>query len=459
MWVSLVLALGAFALPWFVTFEGLSPEGHRVFGIFLLAIVLWVSEAVPLHATAALIILLEILFVSDAAVLPLPDDSAVVDYREYYYALANPVLMLFLGGFFLANGAAKYNLDRNLARVLLRPFGTSPRMILLGLMLITALFSMFMSNTATTATLMAVVLPVVAGLDRSDRMRTGLALSIPIAANIGGIGTPVGTPPNAIALGAMNQAGISLSFLQWMAMTIPCMLLTLLFAWVLLNRMFPCSRDRMEINIDSTFDTSRDAWIFYTVFVATILLWLTEPLHGVRSSIVGFVPVTVLLCTRVFSAQDLQQIQWHVLWLVGGGIALGTGVSSSGLDTWLIGLIRWETLGAGVLTTVMCLVALVMGCVISHSATANLLVPIGMSLATSGAVALSPMMAGVYIAIGASLAMALPISTPPNAIAYSTGMVQTRDMAKSGIVIGLTGLLLFVLLAPRLWNLFGLATP
>jgi solute carrier family 13 (sodium-dependent dicarboxylate transporter), member 2/3/5 len=160
--LGLLAAAVVFAIPFVFEFDGLSEDGHRVFAVFLMAVVLWVTEAIPLHATAALIITLLILLVSDQAVLSVGEDA--LPYADYFAALANPVLMLFLGGFFLAEGASKFRLDKALARVLLRPFGTSPSRIMLGMMLITAGFSMFMSNTATTATMMAVVIPVIATL-------------------------------------------------------------------------------------------------------------------------------------------------------------------------------------------------------------------------------------------------------------------------------------------------------
>ncbi len=363
--------------------------------------------------------------------------------------------MLFLGGFFLADGAAKFDLDRNLARVLLKPFGTSPRKIMLGLMLITAVFSMFMSNTATTATMMMVVLPVIHNLRSDDRLRVGLALCIPIAANVGGIGTPIGTPPNAIALGALLKAGINIGFLQWMIMAVPFVVILLLIAWGLLLVLFPSKEKAIELKIESRFATSWSAKVFYVTAAATIILWLTEKLHGMSSSVVGFVPVVVLLSTRVFTTKDLQSIQWHVLWLVAGGIALGAGVGASGLDVWLIGLVAWEQVPAGMLVAVLALVALVFSTFISNSATANLLVPIGITLALSPTVELSPGMAGVFIALGASLAMALPVSTPPNAIAVSTGTVRTKDMALVGVLTGAIGLLIFVLAAPTVWRMLG----
>ena len=450
-----ILAIVAFALPFFVEFDGLSPEGHRILAVFLMAIVLWVTEAIPLHATAALIILLEILLISDQALVSTGVDFDAPTYGSFFSALSHPVLMLFLGGFFLADGAAKFNLDRNLARVMLRPFGTSPRGILLGLMLVTAAFSMFMSNTATTATLMAVILPVVAGLPAEDRFRTGLALSIPIAANVGGIGTPVGTPPNAIAVGSLAEAGISISFLDWMALAVPPMLLTLVAAWWLLVRFYPATVEKVSLGITGSFDRSLKANIFTVVFAVTVLLWLTEPIHGIPSAIVGFMPVVVLLAVGVMSTKDLQSIQWHVLWLVAGGIALGAGVAQTGVDVWLVGHVEWGDFGSTLVVILLAVVTLALSTVISNSATANLMVPIGLSLAASSAVDVGVTRAAFFIAIGASLAMALPISTPPNAIAYSTGVVQTRDLAFSGIVIGAIGIVLYLVLAPLLWQAMG----
>lgn len=453
--VGLAAAVALFVMPWVVTFPGLSPEGHRVLGIFLAAIVLWITEAIPLHATAVAIILFEILFISDKSIISSPDGFDAPSFRLFFGTLADPVLMLFLGGFFLAHGAAKFDLDRNLARVLLRPFGSSASMILLGLIAITAVFSMFMSNTATTATMMAVVLPVMSQLPREDRMRTGLALCIPIAANVGGMGTPIGTPPNAIAIGALARAGTTIDFLQWMLMAVPFVLVILVAVWVVIGRIYRFRGKTIELSIDSTFNTSRPAIIFYVVFAATIILWLTSSLHGMSSSIVGFIPVVLLLSTRVFSHKDLQSLQWHVLWLVAGGIALGVGVGECGLDSWLLGLISWESMSSGMIIAALSLTALVLSTVISNSATANLMVPLAMTLAVSEGIGISPVVAAVFVAIGSSLAMALPISTPPNAVAISTGAVRTKDMALVGVLVGAFGWGLFLLFGQWFWTMLG----
>ena len=434
----------------------LSTEGRRMLAIFGAAVVLWVTEAIPLYATAAIIILAEIALISDEAILGLSEGFDPPAFSSFYGALAHPVLMLFLGGFFLADAAAKYRLDRNLAGVMLKPFGRSPASLIGGLMVITALLSMFMSNTATTAAMMAVILPVAATLDPSDPFRTGLALSIPVAANIGGLGTPVGTPPNAIALGRLADEGIRIDFLTWMALAVPIVVVILLIAWILITRWYPAQAAAVDVRIGGEFDRSRPAVVLYVTFAVTLALWLSEPIHGVPATIVGFVPVVALLATGVMDSDDLRRINWHVLWLVGGGIALGSGVAAAGLDVWLVGLVDWSDLSRIGLVLGLVVFALVMSTVISNSATANLLIPIGVSLATAEAIDLDPALAAVVIAVACSLAMALPVSTPPNAIAFATGSVATRDLARTGIVLGAVGAVLVAFAAPPVWDALGL---
>ena len=456
--LGVALAAIAFAVPFFIHLDGLSEPGHRVLSIFAASVILWVTEAIPLHATAVFVIGSEILLISDQAILGLAsaDDFEPPPFASFYSALAHPVLMLFLGGFFLAIGASKFGLDRNLARILLRPFGTSSVAILAGLMAITALLSMFMSNTATTAAMFSLVIPVIASLDAGDPLRKGVALAIPLAANVGGLGTPVGTPPNAIALGYLADAGIRISFLGWMLLAIPLVLILLLVSWFVLIRLYQPASSELHLEFESSFDKTTHGRLFYAVFAVTVGLWMLEPVHGVPSTIVGFFPVVVLLATGVFSIEDLKSVQWHVLWLVCGGIALGAGVSASGFDDWLVGLISWSSLAPILLTVAIAAFALGMSTVISNSATANLLIPIGVSLAFSAGVDIDPALAGVIIALACSLAMALPISTPPNAVAYATGLIETKDLATVGLIVGFIGTTLLVFAAPPVWQALDL---
>lgn len=451
---GLVAGLLAFAFPLVVDIPGLEEPGERMLAIFLLAILFWVTEAIPLVATAVLIIFLQVLMVSSGAIIDPGGSVEALPAADYFAALANPVIILFLGGFMIAEGAEKYRLDRNIAAVLLKPFAGSMRITILGLMIITALLSMFMSNTATTATMFAVVMPIIASM-KDARSRAGLALSIPLAANVGGVGTPVGTPPNAIALGALADRGISISFIDWMMMAVPLMLVVLIASWLLLCALFLPKEGKMVIDLGQDWNRSRNAKLFYAITGLTIALWMTEPLHGVSSNTVGFFPVVALLCMRVMEGADIKKLDWPVLWLVSGGIALGTGVGATGLDVWLVESIPWATFSPVLLLLVFGMIGLGMANVISHSAAANLLVPLAVSLAVS-LDSIDVIVLAVVVAIATSFGMSLPISTPPNAIAYSTGEVSVKNMATVGIIVGLSATLLLIFAMPPIWDFLGL---
>jgi sodium-dependent dicarboxylate transporter 2/3/5 len=299
----------------------------------------------------------------------------------------------------------------------------------------------------------AVFMPVLSQLPKG-KSRTGLALSIPVAANVGGIGTPVGTPPNAIALGALQASGVHITFVSWMAIAVPLMLIVLAISWVWLAFSYMPSDLKIELDLSAKFETGRNAIIFYIVGGITIALWMTEPLHGISSNTVGFVPVVLLMVTQVMTGEDLKNLDWPVLWLVAGGIALGIGVGSTGLDEWIIGSIDWAAVPVALLLLVIAGVGFLMSNVISHSAAANLLIPLGMGLGAS--VSATPAEIAVVMALGCSLGMCLPISTPPNAIAYSTGEISTPNMIKTGLVVGVSGTLLLAFVMPLFWGITGL---
>ncbi|RAX21783.1 SLC13/DASS family transporter [Actinomyces sp. Z5] len=450
--IGILVGITVFVAPFLVDVPDLDPLGERMLSIFLLAIVFWVSEAIPLVATAVLVIGLEVLLISDQAVLPVPADATA--YSSFFAALANPVIVLFLGGFLIADGAEKFHLDKNLAAVLIKPFTGSARRTVLGLMIITAVLSMFMSNTATTATMFAVVIPVLGALPEG-RPRTGLALSIPVAANVGGMGTPVGTPPNAIALGALAEAGHAVSFLDWMMMSIPLMLVILLGAWLLICAVFLPGGLAVKLDMRAEWYTDRRAVMFYVIAAVTILAWMTESLHGLSANVIGFMAIVAMLVTRVMTGKDLAGLSWDVLWLVAGGIALGDGVGATGLDVWILNLFNWTSMPALAVVVLMGALGLALSNVISNSAACNLLVPLAMGLATSVG-GLEPVTIAVVLALACSLGMSLPISTPPNAIAYATGEIATGDMAKIGLIVGIAGTAVLVLLMPTLWSAMGM---
>ena len=380
------------------------------------------------------------------------DLTNLTQQKSIFATFADPIIILFLGGFFLADAATKFRLDINLARVLLKPFGTNPKYVLLGLMSVTALFSMFMSNTATAAMMLALLTPVLALFKPEDRGRAAFALCIPIGANVGGIGTPIGTPPNAIALKFMQENGWNVTFGDWMMFGIPFVVIMLLIGWVILIKMFPIDQKTLDLakEMKGKFMTTPKAWVVYITFIVTILLWvIPKQYHGLDANSVAIIPIAVFSVTGVITKKDLKAMSWDVLWLVAGGFALGVALGETKLANDLINSIpfaEWDSLALIVGSSLICLF---MATFMSHTATAALLMPIMASVAAgmvAGGAMDAPGAIGllVTIAFASSLGMALPISTPPNAMAYATGHVEQKGMAISGTILCLIGLALSI---------------
>lgn len=371
---------------------------------------------------------------------------------DYMGTLANPIIILFLGGFMIAEAAVKYNFDKNLTKYLLKPFGTKPYSILIGLMLVTAGLSAFMSNTATTAMMMTVILPILAQLSKGDYFKTALALSVPISANLGGIATPIGTPPNAIVLANLNQQGISISFTDWMLLTVPFVLILLVVSWWILQKMFPTDVESIQIGESKGFNKSTKAIAFYGIFSVTLILWVTESIHGISSTIVALLPITALALFEVLDVQDIRRLPWEVLWLVAGGLALGIYLDQTGLADFMVRSIEWNLFSGFMVVSLFGFVAILLSNFLSNTVAATLLMPLAISIGIlQGSGELELIELALVIGVGTSLAMVLPISTPPNAIAISTGMVKTSEMARSGVLIGIIGLVLMLIYAVLYW--------
>ncbi len=436
-----------------IPLEGITVVEHRVIAIFFMAALFWILEPIPIYATSLLIILLELVMVSNKGLNILSrseSDSfgSLIKYQDILGTFASPIIILFLGGFFLAMAATKYRLDQNLAKVLLRPFGQKPAMVMMGIMIITAIFSMFMSNTATTAMMLSILTPVLALFQTNDTGKIAFTLSVPVAANIGGIGTPIGTPPNAVALKYLTGENV-VSFSEWMLFAVPYVIILLIIGWFLLKVIFPISTPEITLKIRGEWLRNRRAYIVYTTFSLTILLWLTDFLHGMNSYVVAMIPVAVFSASSIITKNDLKNISWDVLWLVSGGIALGLALDKSGLAQRIIESIPFGDFSPVIIIVSITLVAAVMANFISNTATANLLLPLVAVLGTS-ITTLEPLGGGMMVilsvTIACSMGMALPISTPPNALAFGTGLFQTKQMTSIGVAIASLGMILNYLL-------------
>ena len=444
------------------SFYGVNPETlepiftltqQRVIAIFVFTAMMWILEVIPTWTTSVVAIVAILLTTSNKGLgflMVKENIGEMTNYKSIMAAFADPVIMLFLGGFVLAFAATKVGLDVQLAKVMLKPFGNKPKNVLLGVLLVIGIFSMFMSNTATAAMMLTFLAPVLMTLPADGGGRISFALAIPIAANLGGIGTPIGTPPNAIALGALQEAGYNITFVGWMIRMVPYVIVMLLIAWFLLTKMFPFKAKTIELKIEGApvKVTPFQKYVVWFTFALTIILWVFEGVIGVNSNIVAMIPFAVFSATGILKARDLEHINWAVLWMVAGGFALGTALNQTGLATTLINTIPFASWNALVVMLVGGLICYFLSNFISNSAAANLVVPIlvvvGKAMAGNPGFeslgGIPSMIAG--IAICASVAMCLPVSTPPNALAASTGMITTKQMATVGIILGVVGIVL-----------------
>lgn len=362
---------------------------------------------------------------------------------------ADPTIILFLGGFILAIAATKSGLDVWMAKTMIRPFGKKSENVLLGFLLITGIFSMFISNTATAAMMLTFLTPVFKALPANGKGRIALTMAIPIGANLGGMGTPIGTPPNAFAYKVLiDPAGMNMdiSFGQWMAVMAPLVIILLIIAWFLLRKLFPFSQKTIELKIEGDMHRNWRTTVVAVTFLLTIILWIFGKQIGVNANTVAMLPIAVFAFTGVITAKDLQEIDWGVIWMVAGGFALGLAMNGTGLAKAAVESIPFGEWSPIVILIIAGLVCYFLSNFISNTATAALLIPI-LSVVCSGMGDKLNVIGGsstilVGIAVAASAAMTLPISTPPNAIAYSTGLIQQKDMAKAGILVGIITLVL-----------------
>ncbi|MBR5653753.1 MAG: SLC13/DASS family transporter [Prevotella sp.] len=437
--------------------EGLNVVQQRIIAIFAFATLMWILEVVPSWATSVAIIVLLLLFCSDSGLKPMcnPDEvGELLSYKGVMACFADPVIMLFIGGFILAIAATKTGLDAQLAKILLKPFGTKSETVLLGFLLITGLFSMFVSNTATAAMMLTFLTPVFRQLPPEGKGRIALALSIPVAANLGGMGTPIGTPPNTIALKYLNDPeglNLNLGFGQWMLFMVPLVIVLLFISWFLLRKMFPFTQKRIELSIEGGMKPGIHTKIVIVTFIVTVALWLLDSVTGINSYTVALIPFVIFSLTGVINRRDLEEINWSVIWMVAGGFALGYGLNQSGLAALAVKSIPFGDFSPIIILILSGIICYVLSNFISNSATAALLMPILVVVCSAmgdklTAIGGTPTIL-IGVAVAASSAMVLPISTPPNALAYATNLVEQRDMARIGIFTGIISMILgYVLL-------------
>jgi sodium-dependent dicarboxylate transporter 2/3/5 len=445
----------------------LEPRAHRLAAVFVLVIVFWVTEAIPLPATALL-----------GAALTVP--LGVAGARQAFASFSHPIIFLFLGSFLIARAMALHNLDRRIALfVLSRDWvGDRPRRILLAFGAIGAFLSMWMSNTATTAMMLPIALGVLRtlGADEEDndgspggRYATGLLLMIAFSCSVGGLATPVGTPPNLIAIGMIEELlGRQITFFQWMLLGLPISVACFVFLYFAVCRMFA----RNVTGLGGASGSIREArsrlgkWspgekAALTAFLVAVTLWTVPGILalvlGADSPVASAVlraipnePAAVLAALLLFVLpvdwprrkfalgwREAVRIDWGTILLFGGGLSLGALAFDTGLAG-ALGDVLNRT-GAILPASLVVLLAVLAGDLftefMSNTATANLLIPV--FLAAGGGLTGNPILAALGATLGCSIAFCLPVATPPNAIVYGSGRVPLVRMIRAGIFLDL----------------------
>jgi sodium-dependent dicarboxylate transporter 2/3/5 len=482
------LAPLAFFLTLWLTSGRLTPEGSRLSATLACTLVLWLTEAIPLPMTALLGATLCILL-------------GVAEAEKVLAPFANPIIFLFIGSFLLAHAMMLHRLDRRFALAMLsvRWVGAKPGRMLFMLGGVTALLSMWVSNTATTAMMLPIALGLLGAMSRTgsgaqpvrrSAFAAGMMLMIPYSASVGGLGTPIGSPPNLIGIGFIEkQANVHISFLEWMALGAPMIAAMYGVLYLLLRRLHPPGSEEMahESDLAAYLRREREALGGWTrgqintliAFGTAILLWVLpgvlaiypgreHPLTQWTDSRLPESAVAMLAATLLFVLptdakrgeftlhwQEATRISWGTILLFGGGLSLGGLMFSTGVAQSLGQSVTALT-GANSLWTLTALaiaMAIVMSEATSNAAAANMITPVVIALAAASGV--NPIPPALGACIGASFGFMLPVSTAPNAIAYGSGLIPITKMIRAGILFDILGFFIILLALRLLCPLLG----
>jgi solute carrier family 13 (sodium-dependent dicarboxylate transporter), member 2/3/5 len=427
------------------------PEFTRTqdYVLFLLffAVGLWITEAIPPFAVGILIV--------GFLVFTMGQENTM-DAKRYVQTWSDGVIWLFLGGFFLAEGMKKTKLDYALLKIAAPKLGNQAQYIVLGLMMITAVISMLMSNTATTAMMIATVSPLFVNLGNESKVSKALLLGIPAAAAIGGMGTIIGSAPNAIAVGALEGIGIKISFIEWLMVGGPVALLLTFLFWRVLISKYKIKKETLSLdflfaNSESTVveeefveEEKIRKRIVLSILVITLLLWLTSQWTMIPVAAVSGIPIVGLTMLGIIDADDVRALPWDTLMLVAGGLALGLAIQEQGLADYFVSNIRDVEINFYLMLFLFSIVTVTLSNFMSNTAATTILIPVAISL-TSIASDIDPETLPIVIGLSASCALMLPVSTPPNAIAFSTGLIKQSEFQLGGIFVGLVGPVLIIL--------------
>jgi len=434
--IALAVVLG---LITYLADFGLPAEAHAVLVIAVVAMILWLTEAIPLHVTSIIIAFLLAVF-------------AKIPSGNVFAPFFDPVIALLLGGFVLAVALQKHGLDEKIAYAFVNKIGSTPKKFMLGIMLITAFFSMWITNTATTATILPIAIAVLVAskIKKGSNYSKALILGVAYAATIGGISTIIGSTPNAIVVSFLAKANIVIDFASWMYYALPFVFVMIPISWFMLLQFFKPEINKLKVkDYDKGYNFHQK--IVLLIFLVTVILWLTSKFHGVSSSVIALVPIILLYLFKLLNTEDFSMVPWAALILFGGGLSLGSAIHSTGLDLIMANALSNVLSGLPIFIIFICVAAfgIVLTAFLSNTAAAALMIPIMLPLSQSLGIDIKVL--AILAALGVSFDLILPIGTPPGTMAYSTGYIQVWDMVKTGLVLSAIGLLVLTSFAYLYW--------
>lgn len=431
--ILVVIIIACILFVRFLVPDNLDPSARHALFILILAASLWISEAVPPFAVSFIIIGLSVFFLESLAPLDITDD-----WEKYVNTWSSPVIWILIGGFMLAIGAQITKFDRKFSGFVIRRFGTSPYRLLLGIMLTTGLLSMFISNTATTAMMLTIIMPFAKQYGRDEPIVKAMLLGIAAAATLGGIGTVIGSSPNAIALGILQSAGYNFTFTDWMIPGVPTAITLIFLAWYILKTIYKTNLKSLalaetEESVPRELadrNTTENRVIVVITFFLTVGLWMTSTVHQIPVAVISLIPIVIFTAVGIVEAEEIKLIPWDTLILVAGGLTLGIAINDSGLAAYMIEQLPAFKNHLFVILLVAFVTSLASN-VMSNTAAASILIPFGAILVPPEYILLMV----VTLGFAASTALILPISTPPNALVFSTRYLKQADFRIPGMII------------------------
>jgi sodium-dependent dicarboxylate transporter 2/3/5 len=478
--IGLALGPALFLLIQFSSIEGLNPAAQAVLATTAWVAVWWITEAMPMAATALLPVVL----------FPITGGLDLDTTTTTYFS---PIVVLFLGGFVIAIAIERWNLHQRIAMNIIKIIGTNSQRIILGFMVATAFLSMWISNTATTLMMLPIGLAIAKKISEMQqntsekeirKFRKALMLGIAYAASVGGMATLIGTPTNAIFAGIVNEIfGVEITFVQWFSFGLPLSIILLLLAWLYLTKVaftlssMEAKGAKQEIGdhlksfgkmsyeekmVALVFGITAASWILRSFVLVNIIPNINDTVIAIFGALSLFLIPASEKGTMLMDWKSAEKLPWGILILFGGGLTIAAGFTNSGLAEWVGGRLSvMQNFHYALILLVVILMVNFFTEITSNVATASVMLPILASLASSIGVHPYGLMAGASIA--ASCAFMLPVATPPNAIAYASGFLEIDDMVKNGIWMNLiSSLLLFLFiyfLMPPIWGIDLLEYP